>query len=125
MKPDPVWIHLGRGGLAILLAAILATGCTTMRPVAKEGAALAEELEPGDRVHIVTQKGELMDFQIAQVSPERIEGDGRSVEIKDIARVERQEISGWKSAGLSLFIGVIVLGIVSIIVLSNSGIPVQ
>ena len=53
-------------------------------------------------ITVITPDGQELEFQVEQVSIERIEGKDQSVDVKEIAKIERRELSGWKTAGLGL-----------------------
>lgn len=73
-----------------------------MRPLPREGAVLEKTVRPGDTVHVITRDGQKLEFQVEQVSIERIDGKDQGVDVKEIAKIERRELSGWKTAGLGL-----------------------
>jgi len=89
------------GGRSIFCLLILAmtTGCTMLHKIPLEPEEITRELEPGDQVHIVTKDGQDIEFVLTSVSQDKLAGESQSVEIMDIAKVEKREISVLKTSG--------------------------
>jgi len=111
----------GGRSICCLLILALASGCTSMRRVPLEPEGITKELEPGDRVHIVTRDGNDFDFVLSSVSRDQLAGEGQSVEVKNIAKVEKREISALKTAGAGIGTLFIVVSVIVIVALIDMG----
>ncbi len=89
-------------GTCCLAALLLTTACSTLRPLPRDSGSLAEALEPGDRVHLITRDGQDLEFDLKAVSEGKIVGEHQEVAVADLARIEKKEIHPWKTAGLGL-----------------------
>ena len=109
-----------RNSVVLILIIQIASGCTSLRPLPDEKNALERTLKPGDKVHVVTRDRKEMEFKVTQVTNERIEGSEQSVAMDDIAKIERREISGWKTAGVAFSVTLFALGALFIYALSQA-----
>jgi len=88
----------GRFVFCLLILAV-AAGCTTLHKVPLEPEKITSELKRGDQVRVLTKDGDESEFVLTSVSPDKLTGESQSVEVKDIAKVEKREISVFRSAG--------------------------
>jgi hypothetical protein len=109
-----------RNSVVLILIMQIASGCTSLRPLPDEKNALEQAVKPGDKVHVITRDGQEMDFEVTQVTNERIEGSKQGVAVDDIAKIERREISGWKTGGLAFGVTIVALGALFIYALSQA-----
>ena len=96
-----------RNSVVLVLIIQIASGCTAFRPLPDEKNVLERAIKPGDKVRVITLHGQKMEFLVTQIANERIEGSRQGVAMDDIAKIERREISVWKTVGLAI---IIVLG---------------
>lgn len=80
--------------IAILLLFTLA-GCTTMQPLGNElsKVEIAEAIEVGDQIKIVTMSGGQHLVRVSTITEERVTGEGREFKLEDIARIEVEKSS--------------------------------
>jgi hypothetical protein len=109
-----------RNSVVLILIMQIASGCTSLRPLPDEKNALEQAVKPGDKVHVITRDGQELDFEVTQVTNERIEGSKQGVAVDDIAKIERREISGWKTGGLAFGVTIVALGALFIYALSQA-----
>jgi hypothetical protein len=121
MKPDSVRSnYIVRNSLVPILIIQLSSGCTTLQPLPEDRSALEQTVKPGDKVHVITRDGNEKEFKVTQVTEQRIEGENQSVAMDDIAKIERRDISGWKTGGLAFGVTIVVLGALFIYALSQA-----
>jgi len=53
----------------------------------------------GHEVRVTTTDGRVVQFEVETITDDAISGDGRSVAFSEIERLERREVSGWRTAG--------------------------
>jgi hypothetical protein len=99
-----------RNNVVLVLIILIASGCTSLRPLPDEKNALEHAVKPGDKVYVITRDGQEMEFLVTQIANERIEGPRQGVAVDDIAKIERREISVWKTATLIAFIALLIFG---------------
>ena len=91
----------------LLLACLLATGCSTLKPVemppeeVQLKIAAGELIEVGDTVKIATSDGEVKSFKVTGITDALVSGDGVEVPIDEIVAVETKEFSVGKTAALA------------------------
>lgn len=96
---------------ALLSAALLSAGCTTLRPIEGSPAELRQRinsgalLKPGDRVVIVASDGTVHRFAIKSVDAGIIQGRSESVPIEQVTRLRQRQFSRSKTAALVIGIG--------------------
>ena len=105
---------------AVLIMCLLVSSCTSLKVVQISGT-ITSDIHAGDRVKIVTKDGRDVEFKVASVTSEGLTGDNQQViRFSDVAKLEKEEVSVLKTAGLT---GGIVLGLAAlflIIVASRS-----
>ena len=108
-----------RRGVAALLVVALVVGCTTTQPI-DLGAAydLTTQVEPEDRVSIVTTDGRKLDFEVVAVEPDAVVGVDVRVERQEIAELEVTSLSAARTAGLVGGTGLTVAAIAFIVFLA-------
>ena len=103
-----------RWTMTLLALCLVATGCTSLRPVDLPTGELQREIrvgslvKPGDTVRVMTADGRRHDMAVTAVDGDTIHGntvDGgfAAVPIDDVATVERREFSTVKTVGLAYF----------------------
>jgi len=113
--------------LAVLVC--LSGACTTMRPIAADGAgdSIRREIKPGDTVRVVTKGGPVHTFKITAVGETSLSGNavttwsgGREpvgsridVPYSEIAELDVKRASGLKTAGLVAAAVLVVVAIAS------------
>jgi hypothetical protein len=85
---------------------LILAGCTSMKPVATETAAIEQHIASGDvavgdDVEIVTVDDQRHRFRVTAVDAATISGDGINVPIESIVGLKTREFSYGKSAGLA------------------------
>jgi hypothetical protein len=113
----------------ITIAAFLLAGCTTLRPVQSSPQTLQEDIasrgliQIGDRVHITTTDGRQYEFKVVSVGDGHIKGEDVDVQIKDVAQVEKREVSTGRTvlcAGGSLLAAIGVAALVAILAFAKA-----
>jgi hypothetical protein len=108
-----------RRGLAAMLVAIHALGCSATHEVDLGAtAALAEEVLPGDRVHIITTDGRELDFEVTGVEPDAIIGAELRVERAEIAELEVKRLSAARTGALVGGVGLTAFAIIALVLAS-------
>jgi len=76
---------------------------------------ITSDIHEGDRVKIVTKDGREVEFKVVSVTSEGVTGDNQQViRFSDVAKLEKEEVSVLKTAGLT---GGIVLGLVGLLII--------
>jgi Asp/Glu/hydantoin racemase len=83
-------------------------GCTTLQPLAANSSSLASSLKPGDRVELVTTRGERIQLKIDSVDANGLQGSGKQVAFNDIQSISRKETDSMRTAWV--VIGVVAAG---------------
>ena len=86
-------------------------GCTTLQPLAINPSNLSNSLKPGDRVQIVTTRGEQMQFKVESVDENGLQGAGKRVAFSDIQSIDRKETDTMRTAWV--VIGVVAAGAIA------------
>lgn len=115
------YLRLVRKLLILALIVIVASGCTTMRPVMPEPRASEETLKPGDNVRVFTRDGRVLDFKVKEVTEQRISGEKEEVPFSEIGHIERREFSPWKTTGLAVGGLVVAFAVLLVAGLSSGG----
>jgi hypothetical protein len=78
-----------------LLAAVVVlsmVGCTTIQPLSVNASELSRTLKKGDKVEVVTSKGQQLNFKVDSVDENGLQGAGQKVAYNDIQSISRKEI---------------------------------
>jgi hypothetical protein len=78
-----------------LLAAVVVlsmVGCTTIQPLSVNGSELSRTLKKGDKVEVVTAKGQQLNFKVDSVDDSGLQGAGQRIAYNDIQSISRKEI---------------------------------
>jgi hypothetical protein len=92
--------------LLVIFFALVACGCTTLKPVEmspeelQQKIAAGEIIKVGDRVKVVTSDGVVHKFGVTEISTDRVSGKDVDLPIADIIAVETREFSGGKTTAL-------------------------
>jgi uncharacterized lipoprotein YajG len=92
--------------ISTLIAILLITGCTSMKPVEmspdqlQDGISSGEVVHEGDTVRITTADGKKHKFEVTAISDERIAGNDIEILVVDIVAIELKEHSDVKSGAL-------------------------
>jgi hypothetical protein len=109
---------LRRGVAAVVLGAFV-VGCTTTRPIDLGAAGgFTTQVEPEDRVSIVTTDGRKLAFEVVAVEPDAVVGADVRVERHEIAQLEVTSLSPARTAGLVGGTGLTVAAIAFIVFLA-------
>lgn len=121
-KSKALLLPVRRAGLLILCASLVA--CTSVRPVALDQGGKAspfgrlDDLQPGDRITLLTTQGDRITMNVAALDASSIEGkvEGRPSNLRlqneNIVEVQREETSVLKTSGLVVAIAYLVGGLV-------------
>jgi len=77
-----------------LLAAVVVlsmVGCTTIQPLSVNASELSRTLKKGDKVELVTSKGQQLSFKVDSVDDTGVQGAGQRVAYNDIQSISRKE----------------------------------
>jgi predicted small lipoprotein YifL len=77
-----------------LLAALVVlsmVGCTTIQPLSVNASELSHTLKKGDKVEVVTSKGQQLNFKVDSVDDTGLQGAGQRVAYNDIQSISRKE----------------------------------
>lgn len=80
--------------LLVIASLLICTACTSMKPVQRSPHSLPEQIiqdnliQPGNRVNIETTDGKYHEFQVTEVTSERISGDTTEIAIADVVAVQ-------------------------------------
>ncbi len=91
--------------LFVVALMFVATGCTTLKPVElDDGQTFAEQIDVGDRVHLILRDGRVRELRVAEVNDRLVTGKGRSGQIEtaywsDVFSVQVASVSAAKTAG--------------------------
>jgi hypothetical protein len=98
----------------VLIICLLVASCTSYK-VVQISDNIGSDIHEGDRVKIVTKDGRDLEFKVVSVTSEGVIGDNQQViRFSDVAKLEKQEVSAAKTAGLA---GGIVLGLAALFVI--------
>jgi len=87
--------------LVLILCLSLATGCTSLKPLASaEPQTIIAEIKPGDTVRLTTRDGRVREFTVQEVTMQQLVGEQERVNLSDITEIERREFSKGKSFAL-------------------------
>ena len=78
-----------------LLAAVVAlsmVGCSTVQPLSANASELSRTLKKGDKVEVVTAKGQQLSFKVDSVDDTGLQGAGQRVAYNDIQSIGRKEM---------------------------------
>ena len=89
-------------------------GCSTIQPLTVDASQLSRTLKPGDRVELVTARGQQLQLKIDNVDETGLQGAGQRVAYNDIQSISRKEINAGRTA-------LVVLGIVAAGALAAGG----
>jgi hypothetical protein len=81
-------------------------GCTTLQPLTASPSSLSSSLKPGDRVELVTTRGEQLQLKIDSVDASGLQGNGKHVAFNDIQSISRKETDTTRTV-------LVVLGVVA------------
>ena len=116
--------------IATIVILLLASGCTTFKPVGLESEKLHEQLYAGeiihveDKVKILTSDGIDHRFEVLEIKENRIMGSEVSIPFENIVAIEKRQFSAVKTT--VLVVGIIVAAsYVLAVAVENSGIPAQ
>jgi len=93
--------------IPVLIAILVASGCSTLKPIEMsperlhERISTGEIIQVGDTVRIATADGENHKFEVTSITADHITGDGIEIPIADILAVQTREFSGGKTAALA------------------------
>ena len=93
--------------VSVFLLILLATGCSTLKPVEmtpqqlQQRISAGELISVGDTVKIATSKGEVHNFEVTDITDEQIRGDDIDIPIDEVVAVETREFSAGKTAALA------------------------
>ena len=97
-----------------LLAAVVVlsmVGCTTIQPLSVNASELSHTLKKGDKVELVTSKGQQLNFKVDSVDETGLQGAGQRVAYNDIQSISRKE-TDTKSTTL-VVLGVLAAGAIA------------
>jgi len=103
---------------AVLIMCLLVSSCTSLK-VVQISDNIRSDIHEGDRVKIVTKDGRDVEFKVVSVTSEGVTGDNQQViRFSDVAKLEKEELSAVKTAGLA---GGIVLGLLGLLIIIALG----
>ena len=97
----------------LLAAAVVLSmvGCTTVQPLSVNASELSRTLKKGDKVELVTSKGQQLNFKVDSVDDTGLQGAGQRIAYNDIQSINRKEIDTKSTAWVVL--GVLAAGAVA------------
>jgi hypothetical protein len=114
----------GKRAVALLtLAAFLATGCTTLQPVALGQAgttASRPDVKSGESVVVTRKDGTKQTFTVLKVEDDALVGHNTRVAYTDISSLEVKRADGHGSK-TALIVGAVVLGVAGIAAAAGGG----
>ncbi len=103
---------------AVLIMCLLVSSCTSLK-VVQISDTITSDIHEGDRVKIVTKDGRDVEFKVVSVTSEDVTGDNQQViRFSDVAKLEKEEVSVVKTAGLAAGIVLGLVGLLLIIALA-------
>jgi hypothetical protein len=103
---------------AVLIMCLLVSSCTSLK-VVQISDNIRSDIHEGDRVKNVTKDGRDVEFKVVSVTSEGVTGDNQQViRFSDVAKLEKEEVSVLKTAGLA---GGIVLGLLGLLIIIALG----
>lgn len=97
-----------------LLAAVVVlsmVGCTSIQPLSVNASELSRTLKKGDKVELVTSKGQQLNFKVDSVDDTGLQGAGQRVAYNDIQSISRKEVDTSKTVWVVL--GVVAAGAIA------------
>jgi hypothetical protein len=94
--------------VVVFLASLSLLGCVTTQPLSTNPAQLAQDLQAGDRVELVTKSGQRLDFKVERIDSQGLHGGGNDIAFTDIENVSRKKVDA-KTTSL------IVLGVAAVV----------
>ncbi len=85
-----------------VLACLMTTGCMTVQPLPVDRQQLASELEPGDRVEVVTKDGRRLELEVDGVDEQGLRGTSQQILYSDIETLSRKKVSVGRTALVAL-----------------------
>jgi hypothetical protein len=85
----------------VLIICLLVASCTSYKvvPISDN---IGSDIHEGDRVKIVTKDGRDLEFKVVSVTSEGVIGENQQViRFSDVAKLEKEEVSAAKTAGLT------------------------
>ncbi|HKU16573.1 MAG TPA: hypothetical protein VJQ52_19435 [Steroidobacteraceae bacterium] len=86
-------------------------GCTTIQPLTVDPSRLSSTLKRGDRVQLVTSKGEQLNLKIDSVDASGLQAGGQTIAYNDIQSISRKEVDSQRT--LWVVLGVVAVGAVA------------
>ena len=85
-----------------VVACLMATGCMTVQPLPVDQQQLARELEPGDRVEVLTKDGRHLELEVDGVDEQGLRGASQQIPYSDIETLSRKKVSVGRTALVAL-----------------------
>ena len=98
--------------IAPICIALSLSACSTMRPIDLGGRPVTAVLAPGELVRVWMRDGKSIEMTLTAVEPDALLGRDVRLPLKEINRIERQELSGLRTTLLVVAIGVLAFGVV-------------
>ena len=103
----------------VLVICLLLTSCTSYT-VVQIPDNIESEIHEGDIVKIVTKDGRDLEFKVVSVTSEGVIGENQQViRFSDVAKLEKQEVSATKTAGL-IVVGLAALFVILVVVVVSA-----
>ena len=93
------------------LVVLSMVGCTTVQPLTLDPSHLSSTLKPGDKVRVVTSRGEQMDLKIDSVNASGLQAGAQTIAYNDIQSISRKEVDTSKTVWVVL--GVVAAGAIA------------
>lgn len=100
--------------LSVVCVSLAMTGCMTLQPLPVDSKHLSSALNAGDKVEVVTTKGQQLEFAVEKIDEQGVHGGGQHVAYGDIRSISRKQISAGRTA-------LVVLGVVAAGALAAGG----
>ncbi len=111
--------RLWKKPVALLLIVTLASGCTSLRPVSSEPVLITSSLRTGDSIQITMRDGRVLELTIKAITERSISGENEQVEVSDIVRIDRHELSLGRTAGVTVVLAMTVILISGILLFAS------
>jgi len=113
-KPTRKLGDLCRAAFTFFVIITFVSGCSSTRPLPDNAGKPGEDIKIGDSLQITTKEGKELKLKVEDVTEDQIYGQGQTVQLDEILKIEKREFNGMKTTGLCLGLtvgGVILLGV--------------
>jgi hypothetical protein len=90
-----------------------------MRPLSSEPKLITSALRSGDDVQVTTRDGRVFELTVKEITEQSISGEKERVDVSDIVKIDRRELSVGKTAVMAAAIAVTAILISGILLIAS------